>query len=382
MNELDTLVVHGATEPDPLYRAVNVPIYQTSTYQVDDVYRFPQFAYSRVANPTRQALEDQIAALEHGHAGFAFSSGMAATTAALMLFKAGDKILLSSNVYGGTVNVLERVLKPFGLTYEMIDTSDLKLVESKITPEVAGLFIETPANPLLTITDLKGAAELAHRHGLLAIADNTFMTPYLQRPLDFGFDIVVESATKYLGGHSDLLAGLLVTGTQELANRVKVIRNFTGGILNPFDAWLLLRGIKTLAVRMDRHQSNTAYLAEYLREHPAVKKIYYPGFSDFPGYAVHGRQASGAGAMISFELSEGYDRDVFMKSLKLITLAISLGGVESLMGYPVTMTHGAIPKAERDRIGITENFLRFSVGIEDKELLKADLEQALASAKY
>lgn len=381
MNELDTLVVHGPKEPDPMYHAVNVPIYQTSTYQVDDVYHFPQFAYSRVANPTRQALEDQIAAMEHGAAGFAFASGMAATTAALMLFKAGDKLLLSSNVYGGTVNVLEKVLRPFGLTYEMIDTSDLALVESRITPEVAGLFIETPANPLLTITDLKGAAELAHKHGLLAIADNTFMTPYLQRPLDFGFDIVVESATKYLGGHSDLLAGLLVTGTQELADRVKVIRNFTGGILNPFDAWLLLRGIKTLAVRMDRHQSNTAYLAEYLREHPAVKKIYYPGFSDFPGYAVHRRQADGAGAMISFELSEGYDRDVFMKSLKLITLAISLGGVESLMGYPVTMTHGAIPKAERDRIGITENFLRFSVGIEDKELLKADLEQAFASAK-
>ena len=382
MNELDTLVVHGPKEPDPLYHAVNVPIYQTSTYQVDDVYHFPQFAYSRVANPTRQALEDQIAAMEHGAAGFAFASGMAATTAALMLFKAGDKLLLSSNVYGGTVNVLEKVFRPFGLTYEMIDTSDLALVESRITPDVAGLFIETPANPLLTITDLKGAAELAHKHGLLAIADNTFMTPYLQRPLDFGFDIVVESATKYLGGHSDLLAGLLVTGTQELADRVKVIRNFTGGILNPFDAWLLLRGIKTLAVRMNCHQSNTAYLAEYLREHPAVKKIYYPGFSDFPGYAVHGRQASGAGAMISFELSEGYDRDVFMKSLKLITLAISLGGVESLMGYPVTMTHGAIPKAERDRIGITENFLRFSVGIEDKELLKADLEQALASAEY
>ncbi|MBQ9269522.1 MAG: PLP-dependent transferase [Oscillospiraceae bacterium] len=382
MNELDTLVVHGPKEPDPMYHAVNVPIYQTSTYQVDDVYHFPQFAYSRVANPTRQALEDQIAAMEHGAAGFAFASGMAATTAALMLFKAGDKLLLSSNVYGGTVNVLEKVFRPFGLSYEMIDTSDLALVESRITPDVAGLFIETPANPLLTITDLKGAAELAHKHGLLAIADNTFMTPYLQRPLDFGFDIVVESATKYLGGHSDLLAGLLVTGTQELADRVKVIRNFTGGILNPFDAWLLLRGIKTLAVRMDRHQSNTAYLAEYLREHPAVKKIYYPGFSDFPGYAVHGRQAGGAGAMISFELSEDYDRDVFMKSLKLITLAISLGGVESLMGYPVTMTHGAIPKAERDRIGITENFLRFSVGIEDKELLKADLEQALASAKY
>ena len=381
MNEFDTLVVHGATEPDPQYHAVNVPIYQTSTYQVGDVYHFPQFAYSRVANPTRQALEDQIAALEHGAAGFAFASGMAATTAALMLFQAGDKLLLSSNVYGGTVNVLEKVLKPFGLTYEMIDTSDLAFVESKITPEVAGLFIETPANPLLTITDLKGAAELAHRHGLLAIADNTFMTPYLQRPLDFGFDVVVESATKYLGGHSDLLAGLLVTASQELADRVKVIKNFTGGILNPFDAWLLLRGIKTLAVRMDRHQSNTAYLADYLKDHPAVEKIYYPGFEDFPGYAVHHAQAAGSGAMISFVLAEDYDRDVFMKSLKLITLAISLGGAESLMGYPVTMTHGAIPKAERDRIGITENFLRLSVGIEDREMLKNDLEQAFTAAK-
>lgn len=381
MEPFDTLVVHGAVESDPLHHAVNVPIYQTSTYELEDVAQFPEFAYSRVSNPTRKAVEAQIAAMEHGHEGFAFASGMAATTAALMLFKAGDKLLLSSNVYGGTVNVLEKVLKPFGLTYEMIDTSDLELVERKITPEVAGLFIETPANPLLTITDLRGIADLAKRHGILAIADNTFMTPYLQRPLDFGFDIVVQSATKYLGGHSDLLAGLLVTGSQALTDRVKVIKNFTGGILNPFDAWLLLRGIKTLGVRMGRHQKNARFLAEYLREHDGVEKIYYPGFSDFPGYAVHKAQAAGPGAMISFVLSERYDRDVFMKSLRIIKLAISLGGVESLLGHPVTMTHGAIPYAERQRLGILDNLLRLSVGIEDPEMLRDDLEQAFQTAK-
>jgi cystathionine beta-lyase len=381
MENYDTLVVHGVGETDPLYHAVNVPIYQTSTYELDQVEKFPEFAYSRVSNPTRKALENQIAALEHGHTGFAFASGMAATTAALMLFKSGDKLLLSSNVYGGTVNVLEKVLKPFGLTYEMIDTSNLQLVEEKITPEVAGLFIETPANPLLTITDLRGIAALAKKHGLLAIADNTFMTPYLQRPLDFGFDIVVQSATKYLGGHSDLLAGLLVTNSQALTDRVKVIKNFTGGILNPFDSWLLLQGIKTLAVRMERHQKNAQFLAEYLRAHEAVEKIYYPGFADFPGYDIHNAQAAGPGAMISFVLSDKYDRDVFMKSLKVFKLAISLGGAESLLGHPVTMTHGAIPYEERQKLGILDNLLRLSVGIEDAETLRKDLEQAFQKAK-
>ena len=282
MEPFDPLVVHGAVESDPLHHAVNVPIYQTSTYELEDVAQFPEFAYSRVSNPTQKAVEAQIAAMEHGHAGFAFASGM---------------------------------------------------------------------------------------------------TPYLHRPLDFGFDIVVQSATKYLGGHSDLLEGLLVTGSQALTDRVKVIKNFTGGILNPFDAWLLLRGIKTLGVRMERHQKNARFLAEYLREHDGVEKIYYPGFSDFPGYAVHKAQAAGPGAMISFVLSERYDQDVFMKSLRIIKLAISLGGVESLLGHPVTMTHGAIPYAERQRLGILDNLLRLSVGIEDPEMLRDDLEQAFQTAK-
>jgi cystathionine beta-lyase len=325
MGEIDTLLIHGGVDGDSTTGAVNVPIYQTSTYRMTSIDEMPEFAYSRVSNPTRKALETMITQLEHGYAGYAFASGMAAITAALHLFRSGDKLLVTDNVYGGTIRLLDVVFKPFGLTYERIDTSDLALVESKITPDVAGIYIETPANPLLTVTDLAGIAELCQKHGLLSIVDNTFMTPLLQRPLDFGIDIVVHSATKYLGGHSDLLAGLLVVSSPELATRVGLIKTNTGGILDPVDAWLVLRGIKTLSVRMERHQSNARYLVDYLLHRDGVDKVYYPGLEQFPGHEIQKRQADGFGAVISFVLSPRYDLRTFYRSLKLITLGTSLG---------------------------------------------------------
>lgn len=381
MDRTDTILIHGGVDGDPATGSVTVPIYQTSTFRVEEPDKFPEFAYSRVSNPTRSALEKLIAELEHGDAGFAFASGMAAVTAALFLFHAGDKLLVSSNVYGGTVKALEQVFKNFGLTYELIDTSDLELVESRITAEVAGIFVETPGNPLLAITDLQGIAELGKKHNVLTVVDNTFMTPLLQRPLDFGIDVVVHSATKYLGGHSDVIAGLLVTSTPELTAKVNNIKNATGAILGPWDSWIVQRGIKTLSVRLERHQKNALEIVDFLEKHEGVVKIYYPGLPDFPGYEIHKKQANGPGAMVSFVLSDEYDVRVFMKSLKVIALAMSLGGVESLIGYPVTMTHGAVPPEERQRIGIVDNLVRLSVGIEDKDTLIEDLEQAFAKAK-
>jgi cystathionine beta-lyase len=301
---------------------------------------------------------------------------MAAITAVLFLFKSGDKLLISSNVYGGTFRVLDKVFKNFEISYEMIDTSDLNLLESRIDETVKGLIIESPANPLLTITDIKAASEVAHRHDILTIVDNTFMTPYLQRPLTLGADIIVHSATKYLGGHSDLVAGLAVTNRDDIATRLAFIQNATGGILEPFDSWLLIRGIKTLSVRLDRHLENAAYIADFLVSHPGVEKVYYPGLKDFDGYEVNKKQASGAGAIISFVLSEKYDIRKFYKSLSLITLGESLGGVESLACHPASMTHASIPYEVRQKVGIVNNLVRLSVGIEDKSDLVDDLSVA------
>ncbi|HEX2938951.1 MAG TPA: PLP-dependent aspartate aminotransferase family protein, partial [Ruminiclostridium sp.] len=337
--------------------------------------------YSRTGNPTREALEKLIADLEKGAHGFAFASGMAAITAVLMLFKSGDKLIISSNVYGGTFRVLDKVFRNFGITYEIVDTSNLELLESRINKTVKALIIESPANPLLTITDLAAASEIAHRHGLLSIVDNTFMTPYLQRPLTLGADIVVHSATKYLGGHSDLVAGLAVTNNEAIAKRLAFIQNSTGGILEPFDSWLLIRGIKTLSVRLDRHLENASHVAKFLLSYPGVKKIYYPGFKDFKGYEVHKKQASGAGAMISFVLSDDYDISKFYKSLSLITLGESLGGVESLACHPASMTHASIPYEIRQKVGIVDNLVRLSVGLEDKDDIVNDLIAAFENSK-
>lgn len=377
---IDTALIHGGVSSDPLTKAVNVPVYLTSTFGQSGLRTAPQWEYSRTGNPTRAALEALLAELEHGDRAFAFASGMAAITAVLMLFKSGDRILISKNVYGGTFRVLDKIFNAFNLHYAIVDTQNEQELDKAITKDVKAVFIETPANPLLTVTDLKATAELAHRHGILAIADNTFMTPYLQRPIDFGFDLVLHSATKYLGGHSDLIAGAVISASKELSERLAFIQNSTGGVLDPFNSYLLIRSIKTLGVRMDRHTDNAQALASFLRTDKAVKKIYYPGLEDFPLHEIHMRQAKNGGAMISFELRPEYDIESFFKNLKLITLAESLGGVESLVCHPASMTHASIPKDLREQLGITENLVRLSVGIEDLSDLKADLTQALAKS--
>lgn len=380
-DRLNTRLIHGGIDGDEHTGAVSVPIYQTSTYRQTELGEHKGYEYSRTGNPTREALEKLIAELEGGEEGFAFSSGMAAITAVLMLFRSGDKVIISSNVYGGTFRVLDQVFSNFGLKYEIVDTSDLTLLESRIAQDVKALIIESPANPLLTVTDIAGAAKIARRYGLLTIVDNTFMTPYLQRPLALGADIVVHSATKYLGGHSDLVAGLVVTTDRQIAQRLAFIQNATGGILEPFDSWLLIRGIKTLAVRMDRHLENAAYVANFLRAHPGVKRVYYPGFENPDGYAGNVKQASGAGAIISFVLADDYDLRTFVKNVRLVTLGESLGGVESLLCHPASMTHASIPEAIRQKVGIVDNLLRLSVGIEDKHDIVEDLTAAFNKAK-
>ncbi|MBO5565686.1 MAG: PLP-dependent transferase [Succinivibrio sp.] len=374
-------MIHGGVLPEDAASSVNVPIYQTSTFRQIGIGEGVKWEYSRTGNPTRAALESLIAELEGGTAGFAFSSGMAALTAVLTLFHTGDRILLSSNVYGGTYRVLDKVFSNFGITYLIADTSNLKVLESAITDDVKGILIESPANPLLSITDLMGVADIARRHKILSVADNTFMTPYLQRPLELGFDVVVHSATKYLGGHSDLVAGLVVVKSKELAEKMAFIQNSTGGVLPPFDSFLLQRSIKTLGVRMDRHVFNAEKIALYLKSHPAVARVYYPGLLDFPGYSVNQGQARNGGVMLSFELKEGYDYRLFFKSLRLIALAESLGGVESLVCHPATMTHAAIPAEIRKKIGITDGLIRLSTGLEDVDDLTADLEAAIAASR-
>ena len=340
---IESALIHGGISTDEFTGAVNVPIYQTSTYQQTGLGEEPKWEYSRTGNPTRAALEALIAELEGGKAGFAFGSGMAAITAVLSLFESGDKVLISSNVYGGTFRVLDKVFNHFNIGYSIEDTTDLAALESKITSDVKAILVESPANPLLTITDIAAVAALAKKHGLLSIVDNTFMTPYLQRPIELGVDIVVHSATKYLGGHSDVVSGLVVVNDDGLAKRLAFIQNSTGGVLGPFDSFLLIRGIKTLGVRLDRHVANAEKAAEYLQNHKAVKKVYYPGLPDAQGYEINKRQAKNGGAMISFELYENYNIKKFFKALKLVALAESLGGVESLVCHPASMTHASIP---------------------------------------
>lgn len=378
---IETAFIHGGIYGDKNTGAVNVPIYQTSTYEQDGLGQDRGWEYSRTGNPTRAALEALIAELEHGKAGFAFGSGMAAITAVLSLFHAGDKIIISSNVYGGTFRVLDKVFNSFEISYSIEDTTNLQTLETKITPDVKAILIESPANPLLTITDIKGVADLAKKHNILSIVDNTFMTPYLQRPLELGVDIVVHSATKYLGGHSDVVSGLVVVNDEKLAERIAFIQNSTGGVLGPFDSFLLIRGIKTLGVRMDRHVSNAEKAVEFLQNHNAVKKVYYPGLKDAQGYEINKKQAKNGGAMISFELYENYDIKKFFSSLKLIELAESLGGVESLVCHPASMTHASIPYETRQKIGITDGLIRLSIGIENIDDLIDDLKQAIEESE-
>ena len=377
----DTALIHGGVHEDGGTGSVNVPIYQTSTYAQENIGGTPRWEYSRTGNPTRAALESLIADLEHGNAGFAFASGLAAETAVLSLFESGDHILLSENVYGGTFRLIDKVFKHFGITFSLADTTNPEAFAAAFTPKTKAILIESPANPLLTVTDIEATAKIAHDYGATVIVDNTFMTPYLQRPLDLGADIVLHSATKYLGGHSDLVAGLVVVKDAVLAERLAFIQNSTGGVLAPFDSFLLIRGIRTLAVRMDRHAGNAEKIARHLAAHPAVKKVYYPGLETAQGYDVQKKQAKNGGAMVSFELAPDYDIRKFFPALRVVTLAESLGGVESLVCHPATMTHAAIPKETREAVGITDGLIRLSVGIEDADDLIRDIDRAIAGSE-
>ncbi len=374
---IESLLIHGGIDGDKQTGAVSVPIYQTSTYRQNGLGENNGYEYSRTGNPTREALEKLISDIEAGYSGLAFASGMAAITAVLTLFKSGDKIILSDNVYGGTYRVLAKVFKNFNLNFELVDTSNIKNVEDSITDDVKAIYIETPTNPLMTITDIKKISQIAKKNKLLTIVDNTFMTPYLQKPIELGADIVIHSATKYLGGHSDLVAGLVVVNNEDLSKRLHFIQNSTGGILNPFDSWLLIRGIKTLSVRMDRHEQNAQYIAKFLNENPLVEKVYYPGLESHIGHDIQKKQAKGYGAIISFVLKDTININDFFKKLKLITFGESLGGVESLMCHPASMTHAAIPYEIRQKVGIVDNLARLSVGIENKEDLIEDLTSAI-----
>lgn len=372
-----TSLIHGGVHEDGGTGSVNVPIYQTSTYAQENIGGAPKWEYSRTGNPTRAALESLIADLEHGTAGFAFASGLAAETAVLSLFESGDHILLSENVYGGTFRLMDKVFKHFGITFSLADTTNPEAFAAAFTPRTKAILIESPANPLLTVTDISVVAKIAHEHGATVIVDNTFMTPYLQRPLDLGADIVLHSATKYLGGHSDLVAGLVVVKDAALAERLAFIQNSTGGVLAPFDSFLLIRGVRTLAIRMDRHTENAEKIARHLAAHPAVKKVYYPGLETAQGHDVQKKQARNGGAMVSFELAPDRDIRKFFPALRVVTLAESLGGVESLVCHPATMTHAAIPKETREAVGITDGLIRLSVGIEDADDLIRDIDNAI-----
>lgn len=374
---LDTTLIHSGLTTDPRTGAVNTPIFQTSTYAQDELGKHKGYEYSRTKNPTRDGIESLIAECEGGKYGFAFASGMAALGTILSLFKSGDSIIISQNVYGGTFRILDKVFKNFNITYKIVDTRDLDTLDSALTTEVKAVLIESPANPLLSVTPLAKVAEICKKKGVLSIVDNTFMTPYLQQPLRLGIDIVVHSATKYLGGHSDLVAGLVVVDDENLAERIGFLQNSIGGVLAPFDSFLLIRGMKTLGLRMQRHCENALFLAESLSKHKAVAKVYYPGLKSDSEYEVQSSQARGGGGMLSFILKPEYDYRIFFKSTRIIVLAESLGGVESLLCHPASMTHASIPKDLRESMGIAENLIRLSVGIEYSKDLLEDINQAI-----
>ncbi|MBS4175017.1 bifunctional cystathionine gamma-lyase/homocysteine desulfhydrase [Bacillus sp. FJAT-49736] len=372
-----TKFIHGGISRDPYTGAVSTPIYQVSTYKQDGVGNF-KYEYSRTGNPTREALEKLIADIEEGSRGFAFGSGMAAITAVIQLFSAGDHIIATDDVYGGTFRVMTKVLNRFNLEVTFVDTSNLDAVKEAIKPNTKAIYVETPTNPLLKITDIKAVSEIAKENNLKLIVDNTFSTPYWQNPLSLGADIVLHSATKYLGGHSDVVAGLVVVKDDKLGEDVHFIQNSTGGILGPQDSWLLIRGIKTLGIRMEEIEENTKKVVQFLLEHKNVQKVYFPGLVDHPGHDIHTKQAEGFGGMISFTVdSEAKALDV-LKKVNYFTLAESLGAVESLISIPSLMTHASIPRERRHELGIEDGLIRISVGIEDIEDLLEDLENALA----
>lgn len=375
-----TKAIHAGQEADPTTGAVMTPIYQTSTYQQKAPGDHKGFEYSRGTNPTRKALEDCLAALENGKFGLAFSSGMAATDCVLRLLKPGDEVVTGDDLYGGSYRIFTKVYEPLGIVFKFVNTSDVKAVEDAITDKTKLIWVETPTNPTLKLADIEAIGKVAKAKNILYAVDNTFASPYLQNPLDLGADIVMHSVTKYLGGHSDVVMGALIVNDEDLYKQLWFYYNACGGTPGPQDAFLVLRGIKTLHLRMKAHCENGRKVAEYLKNHPKVEKIYWPGFEDHPGHDVAKKQMKDFGGMVSIVLKGADLTETFRiaSGFKVFTLAESLGGVESLINHPATMTHGSIPKETREKVGVVDNLLRLSVGIEDAEDLIADLEQALS----
>jgi cystathionine beta-lyase/cystathionine gamma-synthase len=372
-----TRAIHDGQEPDSRTGAVNVPIYLTSTYQLQGIEQHRGWEYSRVSNPTRDALENSLASLEGGLSGHAFGSGMAAIAALVTLLHAGDHVICGDNVYGGTTRLFTQVIVRHGIEFSFVDTSDADNVRRAIRPSTKLVHIETPTNPLMILTDIRAVGDISHQHGIPVSVDNTFMSPYFQRPIEFGADIVMHSTTKFLNGHSDGLGGVLVTTRPDLAEDFRFVQKCTGGILSPFESWLILRGVKTLAVRMKQHDENGRQVAAYLAKHPKVSRVFYPGLPTHPQHELAKRQMSGFGSMISFESGSRANADKILRAVRIITNGESLGGVESLISHSATTTHAAVPAEERERLGITEGLVRISVGIEDIGDILEDLDQAL-----
>ena len=374
-----TDAVHAGQEPDPVTGSVTVPIYQTSTYVQEELGKHKGFEYARTQNPTRFALEKNVATLERGARGFAFASGMAAITAVTYLLKSGDHVVASNNMYGGTYRLFEKVLTSYGLSFTYVNTGDLKATEAAFRPTTRMLFVETPTNPSMIVSDLRALAELARSRNALLVVDNTFMTPYFQRPIELGAHLVVHSTTKYLNGHSDMVGGIVISSDPAASERLQFVQNAAGAVPGPFDCWLCLRGIKTLALRMERHNQSALAIAEWLAGQSKLKKVFYPGLKNHPGHELHKLQASGFGGMIAFETGSIERGAAFLRATRLFALAESLGGVESLISHPATMTHASVPKSERESVGLTDGLVRISVGIEDLDDLIRDLEGALAA---
>jgi cystathionine beta-lyase len=379
--KLRTRVVHTGKETDPFTGAAAVPVYQVSTYRQDDPVHPGKYEYARGDNPTREAVEHAVTVLEGGTAGAAFASGMAAISSVLMLFGPGDHLVVTEDVYGGTYRALTTLFRQWGLGSTFVDMADPDAVRAAIRPETKAIFVETPSNPILKVTDLARVAGIAKEARILSLIDNTFMTPYLQRPIGFGFDVVMHSATKFLGGHSDLLAGVVVVAGEELGERVRFVQRAFGAILGPQDSFLLHRGIKTLSARMEAQQRSALRVAERLAETPGIEKVFYPGLPGHPGREIHARQADGPGAVVSFELADSETAIRFLKAVELPLVAVSLGGVESILSYPATMSHASMPREERLKRGISDSLVRLSVGLEDPDDLLDDLLQALDRAK-
>lgn len=375
--KIGTRIIHNGHEIDPATKALGVPIYQVSTYNQESFDQFGRYDYARSDNPTREVLEETMAGLENGSRGFAFASGMAAISTTLLLFSPGDHLVVAEDVYGGTYRVLTKLFARLGIEATFVDTTNLDAIRTAIRPTTRGLYLETPSNPLLKITDLAGAAEIARERGIITLVDNTFMTPYLQRPLDLGCDIVLHSGTKFLNGHSDVICGFAVVKDRELGSRIRFLQNAFGAILGPQDSWLVLRGLKTLKVRMEESQRSAGAVAEWLTRQEMVQEVIYPGLASHPGFAIHRSQASGPGAVLSFRLSTLELTKKLLEGIRLAAFAVSLGGVESIVSYPAKMSHAAMPPQERASRGITDTLIRLSVGLEDTDDLIADLDRVL-----